>query len=128
MSDKRSSSSNPIGDIYRQRRLHLPEQPATLMLSAQQGRVVTKMLSVQQGRRLALENDKHPGVICDNCSNPIGAGIRYKCLDCLDFDLCENCARTANSLEAHSALAVRPHVFAVVQDSTRVDIDNYKRK
>jgi len=34
----------------------------------------------------------HYGVVCDSCSNTI-VGIRYKCSDCPDFDLCEACEK-----------------------------------
>jgi len=45
--------------------------------------------------------------ICDNCSSPI-RGIRYKCLVCADFDLCEACEQLPNiHNEAHSFVKVR---------------------
>ncbi|XP_068624702.1 uncharacterized protein [Battus philenor] len=39
----------------------------------------------------------HSDIICDNCSNPI-VGFRYKCVSCIDFDLCQKCEMQ----EAHS--------------------------
>ena len=33
----------------------------------------------------------HHGIACDGCKeNPI-QGKRFKCIECLDFDLCHNC-------------------------------------
>jgi len=49
--------------------------------------------------------------ICDKCENMI-AGIRYKCLICPDYDLCEACEAT--NLEEHTHDP--NHVFAKIRD------------
>ncbi|CAG8645191.1 18702_t:CDS:10, partial [Acaulospora morrowiae] len=37
-----------------------------------------------------LDTAFHPGIRCDGCGKPIN-GVRYKCANCSDFDLCGNC-------------------------------------
>jgi len=45
----------------------------------------------------------HPGVVCDGCGNGI-SGIRYKCSNCPDYDLCQAC-------EAKGGVHDASHVF-----------------
>ena len=35
--------------------------------------------------------DIHHNIFCDACGMQPILGLRYKCLDCPDFDLCEGC-------------------------------------
>ncbi|RUS86721.1 hypothetical protein EGW08_005511, partial [Elysia chlorotica] len=53
----------------------------------------------------------HTGIYCDNC-NIIIAGIRYKCGNCEDFDLCERC-------EALPDLHNPTHVFLKLRQPAR---------
>lgn len=66
--------------------------------------VMAKILTPEQGellqKNIAPSTQKagpvHSNVVCDSCSSIHGStksivGIRYKCLVCEDFDLCEEC-------------------------------------
>ncbi|KAI0828967.1 hypothetical protein BC628DRAFT_1482227 [Trametes gibbosa] len=46
--------------------------------------------------RLSSEQNVHSGVRCDHCDKRHVKGIRYKCLDCTDYDLCEACMASPN--------------------------------
>ncbi|KAI9139844.1 hypothetical protein BKA69DRAFT_1083762 [Paraphysoderma sedebokerense] len=49
----------------------------------------------------------HRGITCNNCGMSPVRGLRFKCSNCVDFDLCENC----ESQECHT----KTHVFLKIR-------------
>jgi hypothetical protein len=56
---------------------------------------------------------KHEGVTCDGCQESPISGIRFKCLQCPDYDLCERC----ESQGIH-----KEHVFAKVPTPAQAQV------
>ncbi|GLB35809.1 hypothetical protein LshimejAT787_0300970 [Lyophyllum shimeji] len=56
----------------------------------------------------------HRGIICDACDSTI-VGVRHKCLDCPDYDLCTPCI-TSGSSERHNPR----HQFFELAEPTRI--------
>ncbi|KAJ1884303.1 hypothetical protein LPJ66_010675 [Kickxella alabastrina] len=48
----------------------------------------------------------HEGVFCDACDKPV-VGVRYKCGNCADFDLCEACEATVAHEYGHLFIKMR---------------------
>ncbi|KAJ2365229.1 hypothetical protein H4S01_003363, partial [Coemansia sp. RSA 2610] len=48
----------------------------------------------------------HPGVYCDACDAPI-VGVRYKCGNCYDYDLCAKCEPATKHNEDHLFIVMR---------------------
>ncbi|OKL56463.1 hypothetical protein UA08_08135 [Talaromyces atroroseus] len=49
----------------------------------------------------------HRGVTCNNCGMMPIQGIRYRCDNCVDFDLCENCEAQQVHNKTHVFLKIR---------------------
>ncbi|RPD79617.1 hypothetical protein L226DRAFT_531379 [Lentinus tigrinus ALCF2SS1-7] len=49
----------------------------------------------------------HVGITCDMCTRSPVNGVRYKCFDCADFDLCAQCFTNPTQRQKHSLR----HVF-----------------
>jgi len=52
------------------------------------------------------EKVEHPGITCDGCDLNI-KGIRYKCTECYDFDLCEVCQEKGIHPSGHEMITIK---------------------
>ena len=55
------------------------------------------------------DNTQHEGVFCNNCGTQPIVGVRYKCGNCADYDLCARCEERMAS--GHAAPHTHDHVF-----------------
>ena len=51
--------------------------------------------------------EKHIGSVCNGCGEFPIEGIRYKCVECSDFDFCENCYEEKKYIHKHSFYKLR---------------------
>jgi len=78
----------------------------------------SKMMSSTSGR------ERHPDIVCDGCKKDIEATqVRYACLNCRDFDLCDTCEDVDQVRQSHFD---DKHVFAKIRDSTVVTVKKYR--
>jgi len=59
----------------------------------------------------ATDAPLHYGVTCDGCEGDI-RGVRYKCMNCPDYDLCGNC-KTAGMHSEHEMFVIE-HALPMV--------------
>ncbi|CCO29832.1 putative protein C6orf106 homolog [Rhizoctonia solani AG-1 IB] len=57
-----------------------------------------------------LETYEHKGIWCDSCNQKV-LGVRHKCLDCYNYDLCNSCMTTKDIQSTHADM---PHTFEAI--------------
>eukprot|EP01080_Neovahlkampfia_damariscottae_P008860 gene8860-809_t len=61
---------------------------------------------------LPQEEVVHYHIICDQCNKRDIKGIRYQCLDCEDYDLCQDCFKTSTHFNRkHNFEGIKKSVF-----------------
>ncbi|KAI9865361.1 MAG: hypothetical protein M1813_002250 [Trichoglossum hirsutum] len=86
---------------------HAGEDNATGGSSSREGQSLLNLLyhiAEDQARR---EGYVHRGVTCNSCGSLPIRGIRYRCANCIDFDLCETCEAMQVHPKTHLFYKVR---------------------
>jgi len=87
----------------------------------------TEPISPQEPQ-ITVPTVQHINVRCDNCGASPIAGVRFKCANCADYDLCETCE--ANNSHGHAAdhvfLKIKIPLAKNIADKPLVNINLYK--
>ena len=63
--------------------------------------VLTSMVQELQNKLIPKVNTIHTGIHCDMCKKSDIVGLRYKCMYCADYDLCQDCWNTPTIKYSH---------------------------
>lgn len=71
------------------------------------------------------ENGPHYGTVCDGCQIRDFVGKRYKCADCENFDLCEECYNNSDIRDQHYGghHTFNPHILPKVPDANDENVN-----
>ena len=72
------------------------------------------VLEVSKKSKLNAKKSKkkiiHNGIKCDNCGIFPITGIRYKCMECENFNFCENCEK--NNTHPHLFYKIKKNILS----------------
>ncbi|CAG8761694.1 8275_t:CDS:2 [Gigaspora margarita] len=73
-----------------------------------------------------LQNGIHAGIVCNYCGKSEWKGMRYKCSECPDYDLCFNCITISNLLHnvQHQFLKLSNPLDPKVSENTSISSIN----
>eukprot|EP00124_Ichthyophonus_hoferi_P005031 Ihof_evm3s647 gene=Ihof_evmTU3s647 len=87
-----STTSTPLGNI------NMNDKESQNLLN------LLYTIAEDQARK---EGYVHRGLICNSCQTTPIRGVRYKCANCVDFDLCEACESQTRHDKTHVLLKIR---------------------
>ena len=68
---------------------------------------ISNLHQQQQQQHKQQQQVKHIGITCSNCKQPNIVGIRYKCIKCNNYNLCETCENLCIHDIHHILLKIR---------------------
>jgi len=93
----------------------------------------TNLILNEKKQSNSNKNIIHEGIECTNCMiNPI-KGIRYHCLNCPKYNLCEKCEENIGSIHPHNLLKMRYPIIRKKNDhksnkkKTKKHFNNYNK-
>ncbi len=94
----------------------------TMMMAPSSGRSGRPIVESTESQDVGV---KHPNIRCDFCKEMIVDGIRWKCVICSDFDMCEKCEtelrwEEAGMLEGSGLKHIEGHPFMKIKDSRQL--------
>ncbi|KAG0321768.1 hypothetical protein BGZ99_003702 [Dissophora globulifera] len=85
-------------------------------------------IAYQDQISVKVDHTPHFNVVCDNCNEEI-YGVRYKCGNCADYDLCGNCEALPDSVHdvGHIFLKIRQPISARMTAKTPILPNMYQK-
>ncbi|OMJ24477.1 EF-hand calcium-binding domain-containing protein 1 [Smittium culicis] len=85
---------------------------------------VLELLLVLADTKNKRKNIVHRGVTCDGCNQYPVTGVRYKCTQCFDFDICEAC-EAKNVHKGHLFLKIKIPAPSMMNDHVPIMTNFY---
>lgn len=86
---------------------HLSEASAESEVGEESGQHLLNLLFNVAEDQARKEGYIHRGITCNSCQASPICGIRYKCANCVDYDVCERCEMRDDHNKTHLFIKIR---------------------